>query len=174
MGSDIYTTVWRGQKVDFLFQTCHWLIMGTPNSRVTIWGQSAGSGSTMIHVSVEVCVGIQLDNISHFPCFQLTANGGKNQNLFRAAMGDSPPLTYMPLFDQPYAEEIFIQFANLACADGVWIYVCSLLKSFFVVVAPTQVPHFHACARPAVKKSPSLAANCWLLDPRRYTSSLQF
>ncbi|KAJ3575771.1 hypothetical protein NP233_g877 [Leucocoprinus birnbaumii] len=70
---------------------------GGDKSKVTIWGQSAGAGSTMFH---------------------LIANRGDNQGLFRAAMGDSPSLNFMPTFDEDYDEGIFTQYAGLAgCGD---------------------------------------------------------
>jgi hypothetical protein len=42
------------------------------------------------------------------------ADGGNNQNLFRAAMGDSPSLSFMPLFNESYDQDIFTQFAGFA------------------------------------------------------------
>jgi carboxylesterase type B len=66
---------------------------GGDTSQVTIWGESAGAGSTMFH---------------------LIANGGNEEGLFRAAMGDSPSLSFVPSFDQSYDEGIYEQFADLA------------------------------------------------------------
>ncbi|KDR82334.1 hypothetical protein GALMADRAFT_817280 [Galerina marginata CBS 339.88] len=66
---------------------------GGDSSQVTIWGESAGAGSTM---------------------FQLVANGGNEEGLFRAAMGDSPSLSFVPLFNESYDEGIYQQFADLA------------------------------------------------------------
>ncbi|KAK0469130.1 alpha/beta-hydrolase [Desarmillaria tabescens] len=66
---------------------------GGNSSHVTIWGQSAGAGSTM---------------------FQVMANGGDNEDLFHAAMGDSASVNYMPLYNESYPEELFSQFASLA------------------------------------------------------------
>ncbi|KAK0205335.1 Alpha/Beta hydrolase protein [Desarmillaria ectypa] len=71
---------------------------GGDSSRVTIWGQSAGAGSTM---------------------FQVMANGGENEGLFHAAMGDSPSMNYMPLYNDSYPEELFSQFASLAGCGGL-------------------------------------------------------
>ncbi|KAF9474048.1 alpha/beta-hydrolase [Pholiota conissans] len=68
-------------------------LFGGDKSQVTIWGESAGAGSTMFH---------------------LMANGGDNQGLFRAAMGDSPSLSFMPLFNQSYDQDIFDQFGTFA------------------------------------------------------------
>ncbi|KAF8895158.1 Alpha/Beta hydrolase protein [Infundibulicybe gibba] len=77
---------------------------GGDPSRVTIWGQSAGAGLIM---------------------FQLIGNGGDNEGLFRAAMGDSPPLSFPPLFDSTYDEGIFEQFATLAgCSIGPDVMPC--------------------------------------------------
>ncbi|KAK7461048.1 hypothetical protein VKT23_008977 [Stygiomarasmius scandens] len=65
---------------------------GDPD-RVAIWGQSGGAGSTMFH---------------------LLANGGDNEGLFHAAMGDSPSLSVTPDFDSDEVESIFNQFASNA------------------------------------------------------------
>ncbi|KAJ7124488.1 alpha/beta-hydrolase [Mycena epipterygia] len=61
--------------------------------RVTIWGQSAGAGSTMFH---------------------LIAEGGVNKHLFHQAMGDSPPLLFLPHYTEPFIEDLFTEFAGLA------------------------------------------------------------
>ncbi|KAF8150598.1 alpha/beta-hydrolase [Crassisporium funariophilum] len=66
---------------------------GGDSSQVTIWGESAGAGSTM---------------------FQLIGNGGNDEGLFRAAMGDSPSLSFVPAFDGTYDQGIFDQFASFA------------------------------------------------------------
>ncbi|KAJ7151907.1 Alpha/Beta hydrolase protein [Mycena crocata] len=66
---------------------------GGDPSRVTIWGQSAGAASVM---------------------FQLIAEGGENKNLFHQAMGDSPPLIYLPHYTDTFIEHLFTQFAGLA------------------------------------------------------------
>ncbi|THV05682.1 alpha/beta-hydrolase [Dendrothele bispora CBS 962.96] len=66
---------------------------GGDPSRVTIWGQSGGAGSTMFH---------------------LLANGGDNEGLFHAAMGDSPSLSVTPDFDSAEVESLFDQFASFA------------------------------------------------------------
>ncbi|KAF8904132.1 alpha/beta-hydrolase [Gymnopilus junonius] len=68
-------------------------LFGGDNKAITIWGQSAGAGSTMFH---------------------LVANGGNNEGLFHAAMGDSPSLSFTPTFDESYAEGIYEQFAEFA------------------------------------------------------------
>ncbi|KAJ6579635.1 alpha/beta-hydrolase [Mycena vulgaris] len=66
--------------------------------RVTIWGQSAGAASTMFH---------------------LIAEGGKDKKLFHQAMGDSPPLIYLPHYTDTFIEGLFTQFARLAgCGDS--------------------------------------------------------
>lgn len=80
---------------------------GNPQS-VTIWGQSAGSGSTMLH---------------------LIWNGGDNEDLFAAAMGDSPPVAYMPAWNDPYLEGIFNQIASLSGCNPNSTNVMSCLRS---------------------------------------------
>ncbi|KAK0449727.1 Alpha/Beta hydrolase protein [Desarmillaria tabescens] len=68
---------------------------GGDPKRVTIWGESAGAGSTM---------------------FQVVANGGDTEGLFVAAMGDSPSMSFTPAFDSVYVEGIFTDFAvNVGC-----------------------------------------------------------
>ncbi|KAF5352026.1 hypothetical protein D9758_009417 [Tetrapyrgos nigripes] len=69
---------------------------GGDPSRVTIWGQSAGAGSNMFH---------------------LIAQGGNNEGLFHAAMGDSPSLTFTPFATGDYLEGIFSQYASFAGCD---------------------------------------------------------
>lgn len=65
--------------------------------RVTIWGESAGAGSTM---------------------FQLIGDGGKNANLFHQAMGDSPSLNALPHYTDAFVENLFKQFAGFAGCGG--------------------------------------------------------
>ncbi|KAJ7932847.1 Alpha/Beta hydrolase protein [Mycena leptocephala] len=65
---------------------------GDPN-RVTIWGQSAGAGSVVYH---------------------MIGDGGTNTNLFQQAMADSPPLLYLPNYNDTFVENLFTQFAGLA------------------------------------------------------------
>ncbi|KAJ3512388.1 hypothetical protein NLJ89_g3546 [Agrocybe chaxingu] len=70
---------------------------GGDRRKVTIWGQSAGAGSTMFH---------------------LIANGGNHEGLFRAAMGDSPSLSYLPAYNDAYVEGIYQKFVGFtACAN---------------------------------------------------------
>jgi len=42
------------------------------------------------------------------------AEGGENKNLFHQAMGDSPPLVYLPHYTDPFVEDLFTSFAELA------------------------------------------------------------
>lgn len=44
----------------------------------------------------------------------MMANNGNNEGLFRAAMGDSPALNFMPDFDSDYTTTIFNQYATFA------------------------------------------------------------
>ncbi|KAG7087158.1 hypothetical protein E1B28_013138 [Marasmius oreades] len=70
---------------------------GGDPSRVTIWGESAGAGSTMFH---------------------LLANDGNPEGLFRAAIGDSPSLNQMPSTTDDFLETLFRAFATAAgCND---------------------------------------------------------
>ncbi|KAJ7683530.1 alpha/beta-hydrolase [Mycena rosella] len=70
---------------------------GGDPTRVTIWGQSAGAGSTMFH---------------------LIGDAGANTNLFHQAMGDSPSLSFLPHYSDAYVEDLFTQFAGLAGCGG--------------------------------------------------------
>jgi hypothetical protein len=45
---------------------------------------------------------------------QLIANGGNNENLFRAAMGDSPSMSFVPAFNEDYDVTIFNDYASFA------------------------------------------------------------
>ncbi|THV05668.1 alpha/beta-hydrolase [Dendrothele bispora CBS 962.96] len=82
---------------------------GGDPSRVTIWGESAGAGSTMFH---------------------LLANDGKTDGLFHAAMGDSPSLSFMPTFDSDYIEGIFdFISSNAGCDLNTDVDVLSCLRS---------------------------------------------
>ncbi|TFK61495.1 alpha/beta-hydrolase [Pluteus cervinus] len=73
---------------------------GGDPTQVTIWGQSAGAGSVMFHV-----------------------------RLFHAAMGDSPPLTFTPLFNESYVEDIFDKVASSAGCDPQAADAMSCLRS---------------------------------------------
>ena len=78
-------------------------------SKVTIWGESAGGGAVMFQVSERFNC-LQKSHIM----FQLVANGGDNQGLFRAAIGDSASLSAVPRYNESYVEGIYTQFAGLA------------------------------------------------------------
>ncbi|CAK5275962.1 unnamed protein product [Mycena citricolor] len=67
---------------------------GGDPARVTIWGESGGAGATMFHLI------------------------GSDPRLFHQAMGDSPSLSYLPAYDDPYVESLFTEFArNAGCLD---------------------------------------------------------
>nr|GAT51108.1 predicted protein [Mycena chlorophos] len=66
--------------------------------KVTIWGESAGAGATMFH---------------------LIGNGGKNGNLFRAAMGDSASLSFLPEYNSPFIEGLYTQFLGNTNCTGL-------------------------------------------------------
>ncbi|KIK66281.1 hypothetical protein GYMLUDRAFT_157517 [Collybiopsis luxurians FD-317 M1] len=77
---------------------------GGDPEKVTIWGQSAGAGSTLFH---------------------LIANGGDNEGLFHASMGDSTPLTFMPSCESDYVDAILAQFASFAgCSSSSNVMSC--------------------------------------------------
>ncbi|KAJ7039383.1 alpha/beta-hydrolase [Mycena alexandri] len=77
--------------------------------RVTIWGESAGAGSTM---------------------FQLIGNGGENGHLFHQAMGDSPSLSFLPFYTDPFVEDLFTQFVGLAgCGTGSGATIMACLRA---------------------------------------------
>ncbi|KAJ7223521.1 Alpha/Beta hydrolase protein [Mycena pura] len=85
---------------------------GGDPGQVTIWGQSAGAGSTMYH---------------------LIAEGGENKNLFHRVMGDSPPMIFMPDNTDAFTENLFTQFAELAgCGGSADVMAC-------LRAAPTEV-----------------------------------
>lgn len=53
-----------------------------------------------------------LFSYSQFRFSQLVANGGDQEGLFHAAMGDSASLSYMPEYDSDYINGIFDLFAE--------------------------------------------------------------
>ncbi|KAE9392634.1 alpha/beta-hydrolase [Gymnopus androsaceus JB14] len=79
---------------------------GGDPTQVTIWGESAGAGGIMFH---------------------LIANGGDQEGLFHAAMGDSVSLSYMPDCDSDYHSDIFALFAGFAgCSSSSDVMACLL------------------------------------------------
>ncbi|KAF5381500.1 hypothetical protein D9757_008170 [Collybiopsis confluens] len=79
---------------------------GGDPGRVTIWGQSAGASSTMLH---------------------LIANGGDQDGLFHASMGDSTPLVFMPSCNSDYINDIFNDFVGFAgCSSSSNPMTCLL------------------------------------------------
>ncbi|KAF5377414.1 hypothetical protein D9757_009716 [Collybiopsis confluens] len=77
---------------------------GGDPEKVTIWGESAGAASTLFH---------------------LIANGGDREGLFRASMGDSTPLTFMPSCDSAYLNGIFDAFVGFAgCSSSLDAMSC--------------------------------------------------
>ncbi|KAJ7105963.1 Alpha/Beta hydrolase protein [Mycena epipterygia] len=70
---------------------------GGDPTQVTIWGQSAGAGSTLYH---------------------LVAENGQDRHIFHRAMGDSPPLLAMPAHTDTFVEDLLAQFAGLAGCSG--------------------------------------------------------
>ncbi|CAA7269129.1 unnamed protein product [Cyclocybe aegerita] len=70
---------------------------GGDRKKVTIWGQSAGAGATMFH---------------------LVADGGNNEGLFRAVMGNSPSLSYIPAYNSTYVENLYDKFVSLTACAG--------------------------------------------------------
>ncbi|KAF5365993.1 hypothetical protein D9758_006699 [Tetrapyrgos nigripes] len=91
-------------KGGFLTDSDHHKMLTSLLSLVTIWGESAGAGSTMFH---------------------LLANGGNPEGLFHAAMGDSPSLSFTPSFDSDYIEGIFNLFSsNAGCGANANTLAC--------------------------------------------------
>lgn len=61
--------------------------------------------------------------------FHLLAEGGNPSGLFRAAMGDSPSLSFLPSYTDSYVEEVFDQFASLVGCGGKGDGVMKCLRS---------------------------------------------
>ncbi|KAJ4489936.1 alpha/beta-hydrolase [Lentinula aciculospora] len=93
---------------------------GGDPTQVTIWGESAGAGATMFH---------------------LIANGGDQEGLFRASMGDSSSLSFMPDFDSDYLDGVFDLFASSAgCSSSSDIMAClTAADANIIASAGTQV-----------------------------------
>nr|KAF9078511.1 Alpha/Beta hydrolase protein [Rhodocollybia butyracea] len=94
---------------------------GGDPKKVTIWGESAGAGATQFH---------------------LIADDGDENGLFRAAMGDSASLSYMPDCTSEYLKDVFDLFAGFAgCSEACDdVMECLLEKNASTIAsAGTQV-----------------------------------
>ncbi|KAJ3719104.1 Alpha/Beta hydrolase protein [Lentinula guzmanii] len=93
---------------------------GGDPTKVTIWGESAGAGATMFH---------------------LIANGGDQEGLFRASMGDSSSLSFMPDSDSDYLNGVFDLFAGFAdCSSSSDVMAClTAADANTIASAGTQV-----------------------------------
>jgi len=61
--------------------------------------------------------------------FHLLGEGGDSGGLFRAAMGDSPSLSFLPTYTDTYVEAMFDQFASFAGCGGQGGGVMKCLRS---------------------------------------------
>ncbi|KAH8831678.1 alpha/beta-hydrolase [Flagelloscypha sp. PMI_526] len=75
---------------------------GNPRD-VTIWGQSAGAGSTMFHLAL---------------------NRGNNDGLFVRALGDSPSHSYQPSKDDGYVSTLSHDFVTQVGCAGTDAFTC--------------------------------------------------
>ncbi|KAJ7048300.1 Alpha/Beta hydrolase protein [Mycena amicta] len=94
---------------------------GGDPSQVTIWGQSAGAGSTMYH---------------------LIAENGQNRGLFHRVMGDSPPILAMPHYTESFIEDLFTSFAaNAGCSTAADTMACLRAASTKALSAAGPATH---------------------------------